>query len=1196
MIRFGGKDSPFAGLNTRFGDNDAESGTFKEIENLVIGEVLDDLKVRGAFTNAARTFPLALPMGLSIYKVKEVKMFKVTRPEEKDIIIMAAICRFNLKFGSGTPDYRYMLRFFMSPSYVNGVFGNSFSWMELKHWYIDIAKKHPFSYWTFNSRNFGLNVPMDIPTAGNPPFELRTTTGFTVNAINKGADNDAVLVVYASVVSLLPGDEPVQRKIYSAGDVIGKNLTVASRMTSFPSDLAISGLQSGTKYTVGFFAINRDGSVGSETDAYGSVPGYLYVWTLSAKPTTAHTLNQESNLYENNNKTVRFTCTTLSLAQKWILIRTPNAFVNDESTQTPEGVKYNVGDTFQTAGGLVYTVCAKGEGPFEAEALDELVSVNGTTYTYILVTYNSNDEDTEEDANYFQYPYKTANSSLRETFYKPVSNPVGPKPGTPFIVSLAKDQITIRWVGDTSDYMIIMKEGGPVSYEPLPGTVYSVDDEPYPNEIVKLFGASASRTITFSGFDVTDRAIHFAIWSKSGTNETTNYSLGSHIICQAVPDGKDFVQYAEISDPGPANDVTNLTVIKNGTNPMTSLDVSFDHTADGSDIYYLIMRAKNASLVDSLPVTGTPYSVGSSIGNATVVYIGTNKTFTDSGLEHGKNYAYKVIPFRQQSAKRPSYKTNGIILNVNQWTLNVTPRSIDEVMVNALSSTKNSITFSISIRNVDISDGSVQSLRDKCKLIVLYKKNISAWPVLTNGTFYKNGDIEDSFIVHDKIDYTIGRQVQFTLNDLDPGSTYLVYVKAVYENAMNSPSDANYDGPYGTIQYMTIVNAPSHNPSASATPFTSKSYSGGAFQVRFNWTAVPSGGNEPDAYLVLMKEDQDFTDEDIPENSRYYDVGDFCGKAKVVSIKKLRTSNFADLTGLPAGKRLYFTVISFRLGSGTESISYLRTGFISFNTIAFKGDADRYVSSASITAVNESLEITAIPNAEIVNTVDDSINYFVAILLKQGAISDTLTSGTKYSNGDTVGTSKLYLFRYSASNKYYIPMLDNSLAAGNWYARVYFGRGMDMAPVNHDGLQFHATYFDTGLQVVSVDRPITKLTFTAQRASAGVVRIINTTSGYSGNGLIKVKSGVIVGDPVKFFEGFPSDGQNYPTLDAPTLRPFYAYDGSINYNTNIDIDVIAFKAVSIIIFPYNTVSGRKLYNRQQPFYITISPIIDILND
>jgi photosystem II stability/assembly factor-like uncharacterized protein/phosphodiesterase/alkaline phosphatase D-like protein len=81
--------------------------------------------------------------------------------------------------------------------------------------------------------------------------------------------------------------------------------------------------------------------------------------------------------------------------------------------------------------------------------------------------------------------------------------------------------------------------------------------------------------------------------------------------------------------------ITNVTT--------TTMNLAFTAPPGGAN-GYLVLR-KTGSSPDATPVDALSYNLGSTLGNATVVYAGTATSFNDSGLSAGTTYFYLVFAY-----------------------------------------------------------------------------------------------------------------------------------------------------------------------------------------------------------------------------------------------------------------------------------------------------------------------------------------------------------------------------------------------------------------------------------------------------------------------------------------------------------------------------------------------------------------------
>ncbi len=106
----------------------------------------------------------------------------------------------------------------------------------------------------------------------------------------------------------------------------------------------------------------------------------------------------------------------------------------------------------------------------------------------------------------------------------------------------------------------------------------------------------------------------------------------------------------------PANQPTALVL----TPSFTTISASFSPSASAD--HYLIIRSASNTL-SSLPVTGTTYTVGQTIGGGTVIAYQTGTTFSDANLNLGTQYYYYVFAANSYCIGGPNYLTTNPLLN-----------------------------------------------------------------------------------------------------------------------------------------------------------------------------------------------------------------------------------------------------------------------------------------------------------------------------------------------------------------------------------------------------------------------------------------------------------------------------------------------------------------------------------------------------
>ncbi len=109
----------------------------------------------------------------------------------------------------------------------------------------------------------------------------------------------------------------------------------------------------------------------------------------------------------------------------------------------------------------------------------------------------------------------------------------------------------------------------------------------------------------------------------------------------------------------------------------TSLKGTFN-SANGSDSYLVVRTTVN--IHDTPPVNGTLYTAGTTLGNGTVVYSGTDTSFNESSLSPTTQYFYFVYSQRSQACVNVKYLTTNP-LTANTYTAPDLPASFTATTV-----------------------------------------------------------------------------------------------------------------------------------------------------------------------------------------------------------------------------------------------------------------------------------------------------------------------------------------------------------------------------------------------------------------------------------------------------------------------------------------------------------------------------------
>ncbi|HMA62608.1 MAG TPA: FlgD immunoglobulin-like domain containing protein, partial [bacterium] len=137
---------------------------------------------------------------------------------------------------------------------------------------------------------------------------------------------------------------------------------------------------------------------------------------------------------------------------------------------------------------------------------------------------------------------------------------------------------------------------------------------------------------------------------KSKANEHQFTSTGSWYYSGKFTDNNGYTEYASgdwydnrtdlsASSYFSVNDLPQPTPFKATTQGSRRIDLSWAH--DNTYTTVLVVAREGAAITDD-PENGTQYSVGSSLGNGTVIYRGTDQQFTHTTLSENTSYYYRI--------------------------------------------------------------------------------------------------------------------------------------------------------------------------------------------------------------------------------------------------------------------------------------------------------------------------------------------------------------------------------------------------------------------------------------------------------------------------------------------------------------------------------------------------------------------------
>ncbi len=342
----------------------------------------------------------------------------------------------------------------------------------------------------------------------------------------------------------------------------------------------------------------------------------------------------------------------------------------------------------------------------------------------------------------------------------------------------------------------------------------------------------------------------------------------------------------------PINQPTAMTF-----SSVSSAAISGSFTASAADEYLVV--CSTAATLSTLPSNGSSYTIGSSIGNATVVGTGNNTSFTANGLSPTTTYYFYAFAVNSLGCNGgPAYQTTAPLTNNVSTTAspcNVPSNAPSALIFGTPSST--SISGSFTATTAD-------------QYLLLYSTSASLSQLPLNGTSYSVGSTLGNAIVGSN-----NTSTAFSVSGLTPSTTYYCYVFAY--NSLNCSG-----GPiYQTISPLTGSSttlappcvAPSNQPSALVFNNSTSSSLTGSF------TATTA-----DEYLVLVSTSATLSSN--PINGTVYVSGNTIGNASVVS----KGTSLSFITnGLNANTTYYYTVFAIASTNCSGGPLYLTTAPLS---------------------------------------------------------------------------------------------------------------------------------------------------------------------------------------------------------------------------------------------------------------------------
>lgn len=298
-------------------------------------------------------------------------------------------------------------------------------------------------------------------------------------------------------------------------------------------------------------------------------------------------------------------------------------------------------------------------------------------------------------------------------------------------VSINSLNVSFNSALSTDGYIVLRKSGSAPAAVPDDGNMYSIGNS-LGDATVAYFGGETS----FSDVNLLpNTTYHYAVFSYRGSGTAINYLTTSPLVGS---------RSTLVNEPGSAPTALNFPAFST-----TSLGGAF--TATTADGYLVLQRATSSPT--GIPVDGTTYSVGNTIGDGTVVAVGPATTFSSTSLTASTVYHYDIIAFNG-SGNITNYNTNSI-LEGSRTTLQTEPAAQPTAIL------FNNITISSLVGTFTI------ALASPSGYLVIRKQGSASTGVPVDGTVYSAGSsLSDGTIV------SVGTLNNFTDAGLVAGTIY----------------------------------------------------------------------------------------------------------------------------------------------------------------------------------------------------------------------------------------------------------------------------------------------------------------------------------------------------------------------------------------------------------------------------------------
>lgn len=797
-----------------------------------------------------------------------------------------------------------------------------------------------------------------------------TTVTFNISSANSITNAKGYLILRRTG-NFAPLSRPIDATWYAAGNTIGDGIVAAVVTNSNQTTVTATGLLANTTYT--FLLIPFD-SVAASTQTLhyytdGNIPS-ITTSTLFAEPSTSSVISF-SNI-GTDALTVNWTASTG--ATGYLLLRTINAGNIVPNTPPVDFIDYTVGDTLGNA-------VVKYVGSLRTFR-DSLLNLE-TQYTYAVYPYNVN-------SSILNYRITSPGTGSRYTSgLKPIGHA-----DTLFRIDFNQSFVRLGFspastLAHAKGYLVLRTAGTALPNTlPSDGINYSSGATLGNSTVAAVIYSDTTSAFTFSGLtgNTTYRFSFIPLDTAGVSLQTVSYNTSATI--------RSLVTNTLISEPttSPLLSFTNVTD--------SSMTVNWT-AATGATGYILAQAIDTGNVSPSqLPIDNINYTVGDTLGNYVIRYIGALRTFNIFQLSELTRYSFMVIPY--------AANTTGINYRITAPAVQsqFTNSGVKPTQHASLFNVKDSSTNSISLVFSPAS-----SIPNAKGYLILYRAATATTDLPIDGSAYTVnqaiGNSRVGAVVNSASDTTV------VVTGLTDNTTYFFRIFPFNSDSINPLTTIYYTNPIiPSVKSSTLPTSPAAQPSALVFSQVT------ATSMRLSWTAstiapVATG------YIVLRSASPDSQYPDsLPQQAVTYTAGTILGDAVVVyNGNALNTT----VTGLQSNATYYYRIYAYR-----NSGAALRYNLV--NPL----QGLKKTSAATPTAQPSQLIFTNTVNSLSLSwnsAIPNSTGYILLRTTASGtAYPNTLpANGSVYNVGNVLGNATIV---YIGSDTTFT---NNGLAAGSRY-------------------------------------------------------------------------------------------------------------------------------------------------------------------